>query len=80
LTAAAVSLIAADYVETLRLDLAGQEFVKAERTRALQERLDGRNRISIEFKHQYISAVLLDLELPYLNGYTPVFQNLSLRP
>jgi hypothetical protein len=80
LTAAEVSLIVADYFDMLRLDLAGQEFVKAERNRALQERLNGRNRISIEFKHQNISAVLLDLELPYLNGYTPVFRNVRLRP
>jgi hypothetical protein len=70
-TAAEVSLIVADYFDMLRLDPAGQEFVKAERNRALQERLNGRIRISIEFKHQNISAVLLDLELPYLNGYKP---------
>ena len=80
LTAEVVSLIVADSFDTLRLDLAGQEFVKAERNRALHERLNGRNRISIEFKHQNISAVLLDLELPYLNGYTPVFRNVRLRP
>jgi hypothetical protein len=66
-----VSLIVADYFDMLWLDLAGQEFVKAERNRALQERLNGRNRTSIEFKHQNISAVLLDMELPYLNGYKP---------
>ena len=62
-TAEEVGLIVADYVDMLRLDPAGQEFVKAERNRALQERLNGRNRISIEFKHQNISAVLLDLEV-----------------
>jgi hypothetical protein len=64
LTAEEVSLIVADYVDMLRWDLAGQEFVKAERNRALLERLNGRNRISIEFKHRSIRAVLLDLELP----------------
>jgi hypothetical protein len=80
LTAAEVSLIVADHFDMLRLDLAGQEFVKAKRNRALQERLNGRNRISNEFKHQNISAVLLDLELPCLNGHTPVFRNERLRP
>ena len=50
---------------------AGQEFVKAERNRALQEQLDGRNRTAIEYKHQNISAVLLAMERPYLNGYVP---------
>ena len=68
LTAEEVSLIVADYFDMLRLDLAGQGFVKAERNRALQERLKGRNRISIEFKLQNISAVLLDLEVSHLNG------------
>ena len=80
LTAEKVSLIVADDFDMLRLDLAGQQFVKAERNRALQERLNGRHRIFIEFKHQNISAVLLDLELPYLDGYTPVFRNVRLRP
>jgi Domain of unknown function (DUF3883) len=70
-TAAEVSLIVADYFDMLRLDLAGQEFVKTERNRALQERLNGRNRISIEFKHQNISAVLTGLGLPYVEGYKP---------
>src|SRR5439155_14750024 len=59
-----VSLIVTDYFDMMRLDLAGQEFVKAERNRALQEKLSGRKRTSIEFKHQNISAVLLDMELP----------------
>jgi hypothetical protein len=56
-TAEEVSLILADHFDMLRLDLAGREFVKAERNRALQERPDGRNRISIEFRHQNISTV-----------------------
>ena len=63
-TAEEVGLIVADYVDVLRsIHQAGQEFVKAERNRALQERLNGRNRISIEFKHQNVGAVLLDLEV-----------------
>jgi hypothetical protein len=41
LTAEEVSLIVADYFDMLRLDLAGQEFVKAEWNRAMQERLNG---------------------------------------
>jgi hypothetical protein len=61
----------------LRLDLAGQEFLKAERNRALQERLNGRNGISIEFKRENISAVPLDLELPNLDGYALVFRTVA---
>jgi hypothetical protein len=79
-TAEEVILIVADDFDMLRWDLAGQESVKAERNRAPQERFSGRNRFSIEFKHQNISAVLLDLELPYFNGYAPVFRNARLRP
>jgi len=66
-----VGLIVADYFDMLRLDLAGQEFVKAERNRAIREHLNARSEGSVEFKHQNISAVLLDMELPYLNGYKP---------
>jgi hypothetical protein len=66
-----VGLIVADYFEMLRIDLAGQEFVKAERNRALRERLSYRSEGSVEFKHQNISAVLLDKGLPYLDGYKP---------
>ena len=51
-TAEEVRLIVVDDCDMLRLDPAGQEFVKAERNRALQERLNGRTRTSIAFKHQ----------------------------
>src|SRR5262249_6723771 len=66
-----VSLIVADYFDMLWLDLAGQDFVKAERNRALREHLNARSEGSVEFKHQNISAVLLDMGLPYLDGYKP---------
>ena len=66
-----VGLIVADYFEMLRLDLADQPFSKSERNQALRERLSRRTKGSVEFKHQNISAALVDLELPYLRGYKP---------
>jgi hypothetical protein len=37
----------------------------------LQPLLDGRSKSSIEFKHQNISAVLVGMGLPYIDGYKP---------
>jgi hypothetical protein len=71
LTAEEVSLIVADYFDMLGLDLADQPFNKAERNRTLREQLNARSKGSVEFKHQNISAVLLEMGLPYLDGYKP---------
>ena len=65
-----IDLIVADYFDMLRLDLTGIEFNKAERNRALQV-VTRRSRGSIEFKHQNISAVLVELGEPWLPGYAP---------
>src|SRR5271166_6368147 len=70
-TAEEVSLIVADYFHMLRLDLADQPFNKAEQNRSLRERFNARSKGSVEFKHQNISAVLLEMGLPYLDGYKP---------
>lgn len=57
-------------------ELSGEAFSKAEHNRALQE-LISRSRGSIEFMHQNISAVLLGLGQPWIDGYKPAanFQN-----
>lgn len=65
-----IDLIVADYFEMLRLSWQGQPFVKAVHNRELQ-RLTGRSRSSIEFKHHNISAVMEILEVPWLKGYVP---------
>ena len=69
-------LIVTDYFTMLRHELAGRGYVKAAHNKALQE-LTGRSRGSIEMKHQNISAVLMRLGLPWINGYKPLvnFQN-----
>lgn len=63
--------IVADYFEMLELELRGEPYVKAEHRRRLQEVLDGRTEGSIEYKHQNISAVLIELGQPYIDGYKP---------
>ena len=66
-----VDLIVADYFLMLRAELAGEPYSKAEHNRSLQPLLDGRSKSSVEFKHQNISAVLVGLGMPYIDGYKP---------
>lgn len=62
--------IVADYLGMLQIELRGGTFNKAERNRALQ-RVTGRSRSSVEFKHRNISAVMAELGLPFVQGYIP---------
>lgn len=65
-----IDLIVADYFEMLRLELAGEAFVKSHRNAVLQEMIK-RSAGSIEYKHQNISAVLQALGEPWIIGYKP---------
>ena len=68
-------LIVADYLDMLVSELAGLPYVKANHRRALLPKLRSiRNEGSIEFKHQNISAVMLGLGQPRINGYKPASQ------
>jgi hypothetical protein len=68
-------LIVADYFDMLASELAGLTYVKAHHRRALLPKLRSiRNEGSIEFKHQNISAVMLGLGQPRINGYKPASQ------
>lgn len=64
--------IVADYFKMLAQDCAGQSYNKAAHNRDLQTRID-RNRNSIEFKHQNISAVLKALGEDWIPGYKPAW-------
>lgn len=66
-----IDLIVSDYFDMLDRELAGTPYVKAERNAALRH-LTGRSRGSIEFKHQNISAVLVELGRPWIRGYRPM--------
>lgn len=53
-------------------ELRGEPFNKAEHNRTLQRLLRNRPRGSVERKHQNISAILLELGYPYVDGYKPL--------
>jgi hypothetical protein len=65
-------LIVADYFAMLASDSAGWPYNKAEHNRELQK-VVGRPRASIEYKHQNISAVLKGLGEDWIWGYKPAF-------
>jgi hypothetical protein len=61
-----------DYFVMLAKELRGEPFNKAEHNRALQQKLKNRTRGSIERKRQNISAILIELGYPYIDGYKPL--------
>jgi len=62
--------IVADHFAMLADELAGRPYVKSHHNAALRERF-GRTAGSIERKHMNISAVLIELGLPTIDGYKP---------
>lgn len=68
-----VEAAVSDYFEMLLLDLRGVPYNKAEHNRHLLPLLNGRTRGSVERKHQNISAILIELNLPPIDGYKPLF-------
>jgi hypothetical protein len=65
-----LDLIVADYFTMLNDEVADVPYSKAGRNRLLRSQID-RSEGSIEFKHQNISAVLVQLGLPRIIGYLP---------
>jgi hypothetical protein len=63
--------IVEDYFDMLVQDLTKQPYVKSNHRRRLLEKLNRRSEGSIEFKHQNISAVMLGLGQPRIEGYKP---------
>lgn len=63
--------IVADYMAMLASELKGEAYSKAEHRRALQLKLSNRSEGSIEYKHQNISAILIESGYPYVTGYKP---------
>lgn len=61
-----------DYFTMLAQELQGAVYNKAAHNRDLLPKLTGRTHGSVERKHQNISAVLLELGLPYIDGYKPL--------
>ncbi|MBI2847139.1 MAG: DUF3883 domain-containing protein [Chloroflexi bacterium] len=73
-----VEATVADYLAMLSAEHIGQEYSKAEHRRNLGKLLNNRSDGAIERKHQNISAILIELGLPYVDGYKPLrnFQQL----
>ncbi len=69
---AEVEATVSDYFDMFEAELRGEPYNKARHNRRLQGVLEGRSRGAIERKHQNISAVLLELGLPYIPGYKPL--------
>lgn len=65
--------IVQDYFVMLNDELVGKPYNKAEHRRGLLPKLNNRSEGSVEFKHQNISAILIELGQPYIKGYKPAF-------
>lgn len=63
--------IVADYFSMLDHETRGIPFNKAAHNRALREAGVDRTHGSVEMKHQNISAVLMELGMPWIDGYKP---------
>jgi hypothetical protein len=66
-----VEATVSDYFEMLAMELRGEPYNKAEHNRNLQKFLNARTKAAVELKHQNISAVLIELGYPYIDGYKP---------
>ncbi len=66
-----VDATVAAYFEMLLLEAKQEKFNKSERNVALRQALKGRSHASVELKHQNISAVLHEMDLPFISGYKP---------
>ena len=67
-----VEVTVRDYLDMLASELRGESFNKRAHNEALRARLDDRTHGAVERKHQNISAVLIELGFPYINGYKPL--------
>jgi len=67
-----VEAAVAVYFDMLVRELSGVSYNKAEHNRDLQNLVPQRTRGSIERKHQNISAVLIEIGYPYIDGYKPL--------
>jgi Protein NO VEIN, C-terminal len=65
-----LDLIVADYFSMLAAEIRRAPYDKTQHRQALMG-LINRSNSSIEFKHHNISAVLQQLDLPWINGYKP---------
>jgi len=67
-----VAATVADYFAMLQCELRGEAYNKRDHNRRLQRLLSDRSAGAIEFKHQNISAILVEEGFPYIDGYKPL--------
>ncbi len=68
-----VQLIVEDYFSMLKMELADKPYNKTYHRNTIVPFLNNRSDGSVEFKHQNISAVLMEMGLPFVKGYKPRF-------
>ncbi len=68
-----VRRVVTDYFAMLESEMAGAAYNKSEHRKALLPSLSNRSEGSIEFKHQNVSGVLVEMGQPYIEGYKPRF-------
>lgn len=66
-----VALTVADYFSMLADELCNESYNKTAHRNALLPLLNNRSASALEWKHQNISAVLIELKRPYIAGYKP---------
>jgi len=66
-----VAATVASYCAMLELELRDQSFNKAQFNRVLRHLLNNRSEGAVEFKHANVSAVMIELGFPYIDGYKP---------
>jgi hypothetical protein len=66
-----VEAVVTDYFAMLLKELRGEGYSKTKHREGLMRLLDDRSNGSVEFKHQNISAILIELGFPYIEGYKP---------
>lgn len=71
---AEVETLVADYFVMLRHELRREPYSKADHRRALLASLSGRTPGYVERKHQNVSAILQENDLPYIDGYKPLHE------
>lgn len=66
-----VRLIVDDYFKMLLLELDRRAYNKSSHRNRISALLKNRSDGSIEYKHQNISAILIEMGLPFIKGYKP---------
>jgi len=66
-----VEATVASYFDMLTAELRGEAYSKADHRRRLLHLLSNRTEGAVERKHGNISAILIELGFPYINGYKP---------